>query len=205
MTHFIAGAVAFLLCALPSSAAEPTKPQTPKNDAVDVPYSGTVTEVTKDSITVEWPGEKPKKFPVSETLAAGRIPKEPRLIPNRRQPYQVHDCFRYRLTDVQVGDIVVIAYAHLGNSDICDHICIRKRPGGRIPPLPEGAGPLKQLPPGAQGQGLDYLLIPYHEQMNAYWDLEDRGIPYPEKFGPRRRFPVAPEPRAVKLGPSIVP
>ena len=41
--------------------------------------------------------------------------------------------------------------------------------------------------------------------MNAYWDLKDRGIPYPEKFGHRRLFPVAPMPREIKLGPAVAP
>jgi hypothetical protein len=33
--------------------------------------------------------------------------------------------------------------------------------------------------------------------MNAYWDLVDKGIAYPEKFGKKRRFPEAPMPRQV--------
>ena len=45
---------------------------------------------------------------------------------------------------------------------------------------------------------------PYHERMNAHWDLEDRGIPYPAKFGIMRRFPTAPPPREV-LSPAIPP
>jgi hypothetical protein len=36
------------------------------------------------------------------------------------------------------------------------------------------------------------------------WDLEDKGIPYPEKFGEDRRFPFAPMPRvAGTLGAVI--
>lgn len=31
--------------------------------------------------------------------------------------------------------------------------------------------------------------------MNARWDLEEKSIPYPEKFGPNRRWPAAPMPR----------
>jgi hypothetical protein len=31
--------------------------------------------------------------------------------------------------------------------------------------------------------------------INAYWDREERGIPYPEKFGKFRRWPEAPMPR----------
>jgi hypothetical protein len=180
------------------------KPPDPKNDAVGVLYVGTVTEVTKDSITIRWPGETPKRFPASETLASGGIPKEPRLSPTRRQPYDVDDHLRYRLADVKVGDHVMILFARLGNVDTCDHICIRKRPGGRVPPLPEGAVTPKRIPPQLVGKA-PWLEIPYHEEANAYWDLLDKGIPYPEKFGPDRRFPVAPMPREVKLGPPVAP
>jgi hypothetical protein len=90
--------------------------------------------------------------------------------------------------------------------DFCDCISISKRPGGRVPPLPEGAENLKppvpDLPPGV----IFLSMIPYHERMNAYWDLEDKGIPYPEKFGKYRQWPVAPMPREVKPpGPATAP
>jgi hypothetical protein len=162
-----------------------------------VPYAGTVTEVTKDSITIQWtasPGEKPKKFLVSETLAVGKFATEARFLPGQTHGYRIFPSQMYRLTDVKVGDWVGIKYAHIGDMDICDHICINKRPGGRVPPLPEEAAKLWED------------RIPYHELMNAYWDLEDKGIPYPEKFGFGRRFPVAPMPREVKpLVPLIGP
>jgi hypothetical protein len=123
----------------------------------------------------------------------------------------------YRLTDVKVGDTLLIYYSHLGGVDICDHIRITKRPGGRMPTLPKEAEDLlnpeevhkarmaatkakhpdwpdpKPLPPGYFG-----TYIPYNEYWDAYWDLEDKGIPYPEKFGKKRRWPVAPMPREVK-------
>jgi hypothetical protein len=35
--------------------------------------------------------------------------------------------------------------------------------------------------------------------------LVDKGIPYPEKFGKYRKFPAAPLPREVKLGPPVAP
>ena len=93
----------------------------------------------------------------------------------------------YRLTDVKVGDWVCIKYARVDGVDVCDHIKIVKRPGGRVPPLP----------PGVEERSR----IPYHEWMNAYWDLEDKGIRYPEKFGAARRWPIAPMPRAVPAKP----
>src|ERR1044071_6944626 len=55
-----------------------TKPFEPREGAVDVLYGGLVTEVTKDSITIQWTVNwvvsrdvKAKRFVVSETLAAG--------------------------------------------------------------------------------------------------------------------------------------
>ncbi len=183
-------------------SAEP--PRKPKIDFVNECYpQGTVTAVTKDSITVQtpeythrtqqlgpdkvarWvtvviPAQPPKRFAVSEDLAAGRIPKDPRATNPPGPEYLGLEPFMYRLTDVKVGDWVCIFYSRVDGVDICDHICIRKRPGGRVPPLPEGVVRLAH--------------IPYHELMNAYWDLEDKGIPYPEKFGHMRRWPVAPLP-----------
>jgi hypothetical protein len=173
-----------------------------------VRYWGVVTEVTKNSITIQGSDEWPKTFPVSETLAAGKVPMEPRRVPGWEREYHVSESYMYRLTDVKVGDWVSIGYAYLGGVSICDHICISKRPGGRVPPLPDEAEALRNpvaiwkadhpgrpVPPGLN----KILYIPYHEYMNAHWDLEDKGIPYPEKFGDARRFPVAPMPREVPI------
>ena len=180
---------------MPAFGDEPSRPFKPTRDQVGIQYSGTVTNVTKATITIQWPGENPKVFVVSETLAAGGFAKEPRPSPPAGRRYEVTEPYRYRLEDVKVGDEVGIRYAHLGDTDICDHISISRRPGGRVPPLPEGAAIIpKNLPPGFKEKNPS-LFIPYHERMNAYWDLEERGIPYPEKFGPHRRFPVAPMPR----------
>lgn len=175
-------------------AADPV-PFVPTNDATDVPYSGTVTEIKKESITIQFPNKKlkPKTFPVSEALAAGEIPMKPRRIPGPFN-YDVAPEYMYRLTDVKVGDYVSIGYAHIGAIDTCDHICILKRPGGRVPPLPKEAEELNM--PSLPSLRAKY--IPYHERQNAYWDLEDKGIPYPEKFGEFRRWPIAPMPHEPK-------
>jgi hypothetical protein len=182
----------------------------PERDAGGVPYWGTVTEITKDSITIQGPGEKPKKFPVSETLAAGKIPMKARPIPGReRQPYSVTAADMYRLTDVKVGDRVDIKYSSLSGVITCDHICIKKRPGGRVPPLPEEAEALRKptpVPGLVDQKVIDARHIRYDEWVNAYWDLEDKGIPYPEKFGDFRRWPEAPMPREVRITtPPISP
>jgi hypothetical protein len=164
-------------------------------------YGGIVKGVTKDSITIEWPGEPPKRFLASETLAKGEFPTRERPglnpPPGVRLPRLVVPPFRYRLTDVKVGDAVAIVYAHLGEKDICDQISILKRPGGRVPPLPDGAEAIKSATTGKD-------LIRYHERVNARWDWEDYNISYPAKFGKSRRFGVAPMPREVKR-PAISP
>jgi len=170
----------------------------PTKDTVGLYYGGTVTEVTKNSVTIQWPGEKePKKFAASETLASGGFPTKdhPRL--DGLPEHTVIPSFRYRLADVKVGDRVTIIFSHLGDADFCDCIHISKRPGGRVPPLPEGAERLK-TPTGRP-------VILYHEMTNAHWDLVDKGIPYPEKFGELRRWPVAPMPREGKPRPAVAP
>ena len=185
----------------PPGSPPPEPPRVPQNDAANLSYWGAVTELTKDSITVQFPNEKvkPKKLPVSEALTAGHIPMHPRLIAGQPRGYTVAASYMYRLTDVKVGDWVAISYAHLGDADICDHICIQKRPGGRVPPLPDEAEAFRR-PKRFPGQP-EAIHIRYDEWINAYWDLEDKGIPYPEKFGPNRRFTAAPMPREVKPKP----
>ncbi len=181
----------------------------PKEGTVNWPYWGSITEVTKDSVTIEYKGEKPQKFVVSETLASGGVPRNPRLQPGRTQGYHVSPTEMYRLIDVKVGDFVMITCARIGGVDICDHIKIWRRPGGRVPPLPDEAEWLASIEGSFSEKGrasltpellakiraMDGKRIRYHEQMNAYWDLEEKGIPYPEKFGADRRWPIAPMPR----------
>lgn len=194
---------------VPAYKASGEKPPPPPIERqVNAPYGGAVTAITKDSITIQWlnsPGEKPRTFALTETLAAGEIPKKNPFLPNQF----VDPIDMYRLTDVKVGDLVVVGYARFNGTDICHNICIRKRPGGRIPPLPEEAEKLRwpeskfsaarlaRMTPELREFLRGSRPIPYHEYWNAYWDLEDKGIPFPEKFGKDRRFPVAPPPRRV--------
>lgn len=205
-------AVATMIAMAPVSNAEKPKrlqekpPDPPIERQVNAPYAGKVAEITKASITIQWvnsPGEKPRDFVLSEVLAAGKIPKEP-----FRPGFFVSPIEMYRITDVKVGDLVEIGYARWNGVDICHNICIVKRPGGRVPPLPEEAEMLRwpesKLSPSRLANLSQELLadlrsrrpIPHHEYWNAYWDLEDKGIPFPEKFGKDRRFPLAPPPRA---------
>src|SRR5262249_9176151 len=91
------------------SKRQPPPPEQPDKDRVGIHYGGTVTDVTKDSVTIRWPGETPKRFQVSETLAKGEFPtlERPGLIsPPGALPRTVIPQFRYRLSDVKVGDLV---------------------------------------------------------------------------------------------------
>lgn len=185
---------------------ELARPPMPAKDGTGWCYVGMVTEVTKNSVTILWPGEeKAKTFTASDILASGKFPVKHRERSDGLPAHTVSPSHRYRLSDVQVGDHVDIRFAHFGDQDICDEICITKRPGDRVPPLPDGAEPLPDatLERWLRKAGAEY--IRYHERVNAYWDLEDKGIPYPEKFGRQRRFPVAPMPRAVRTGPATTP
>jgi hypothetical protein len=146
-----------------------TKPIEPREGTVGWLYWGVVKDLTKDSITIECWGEKPKTFAASETLAAGKVPKEPRLKPGQVRGYDVSPADMYRLTDVKVGDWVVILYARLGGADICDHIQIilpcLKRPNG-WPRSKEGSRPRpvltchRQCSPGfARGTGKGFATM----------------------------------------------
>jgi len=211
---FVALLISFLLMTTVSDAVAqrpgPIRlPDVPDRDAVDLSYWGSVTELTKDSITIQFPvaSEKPKKFALSDTLKNGKIPMEPRPLESSKGKYRVLPYQMYRVTDVKVGDVVGISFAHFGELDICDHINIHKRPGGYVPPLPEEAEALLRpapTPPRPSGKP-SRPYIPYHEMTNARWDLEDKGIPYPEKFGENRRFPIAPMPREAIIRPAIAP
>jgi hypothetical protein len=172
----------------------------PKGDFVYHPYWGTVTALTKESITIRFDNQKdrtPRAFKASDTLAAGGVPVEPRR--DLSEGYHVPSLLMYRLTDVKVGDWVLIRYARIDGQAICDHICIQKRPGGLVPPLTEeaeGRDRPRQLP-GRPPR----LFIPYHEYMNAYWDLVDHDTPFPVWFGDNRRWPAAPPPHAPAPAP----
>jgi hypothetical protein len=191
--------VSFFIGTAHADDPPPPKPTEPKIEFVRRAYPeklgsvAIVTEVTKESITIQCDDQKPKRFPVSEALAAGEIPKMPRAKPGVGA-LSVGNPYMYRLKDVKVGDWVAIFYARVDGVNICDHICIEKRPGGLVPPLPDGVEePPLPLPKGSPQR----IWLRYHDWQNAYWDFEDRGIPYPAKFS-IVRYHIAPMPREVK-------
>ncbi len=167
-------------------------PREPREGSVDNNYAGVVTGVTKDSITIQWTvthGEKPKTFAVSETLAAGKVPMEPRRQPDVMFTYSVMPQYMYRLTDVKVGDEVGICYARVNGVDICDHIRIARRSDGLVPPLSKEAedlmDPREEWKANHPGRPLPVMIAnrpytPYHEAMNAYWS---KVAPMPREKG----------------------
>jgi hypothetical protein len=221
MITLVRYSIIIVLTSTMTQVAWPFDPLPPgTKDFVGRPYPvGRVNEVTKDSITIEAPGytymkgvwsqgpvrvlkevktvipdQPPKRFLVSTTLAAGGIPREPRNVNTPGRGYNVAEAEMYRLTDVMEGDWVTIKYSRVGGVDICDHIMIIKRPGGRVPPLP----------PGVERPRLSPALPPlHHEVMNAHWDKIDKDNPHPEKLGNLRPLAevlgrLAPAPRLVR-------
>jgi len=73
----------------------------------------------------------------------------------------------YTIADLKNGDSVVIGYITLNRVDYAETLCIRRRPGGRVPIAPGEV-------PTSQNQ--------WHERCNAEQELEEKGIPLPEKF-----------------------
>lgn len=161
-------------------------PPVRKGDDVARDYWGVTTAVTKDSITIRYKDWEPRTFPVNDLPARGDFQMYPRI---GARLYKPGASWMYPLTDVKVGDWVHILYAQVEGKVICDHIAIKKRPGGKMPPLPKEAEDLMRT--------TAYRYIPYHEKMDALWNLQDNGIPYPAHF-PVRHFPEAPPPREVK-------
>jgi hypothetical protein len=121
---------------------------------------GTVIDLTKDSVTIRTADQKAQAFRIGGDLADGTIAPVP-------SPNALH-----LFSDVKLGDKVEVGYVRTDGELICREIGIHRRPGGRVPP--------------AQDKG-DLIRKPrfrFHELMNAYQDLEEKGIPIPPKFDP---------------------
>lgn len=149
---------------------------------------GTVTAVDKESITVADVGKIITRYipvpgqPDREEVTI--IPPQPprRFIahgPLAKGGYLEHGspASQYRLSDVKVGDKVFFDWWRFEGTDYVHYVRIDRRPGGRVPPSPAEK-------PGEEN--------PWHEKANAYQDLEEKGIPLPEKFRPTRAVPPKP-------------
>jgi hypothetical protein len=162
---------------------------------------GFVTELTADSITLTYVGFRqeivtthdaagrpvhteirqippppPKTYTLGEELAAGRMPRT------------ASDRDTYRITDVQIGDVVSIEWNRINGIEFCQAIRIYRRYGGRVPPAP-------REPPDARYK--------WHEECQAIQDWEERGIPIPTKYHPGGpQAGVAPPPRPAGMRPE---
>lgn len=152
------------------------------------PATLTLTHLNGDVEVLYRAAQPARRFPVDPVLAAGGFDR--RELPG----------FTYRPADVRVGDEVSIRCRPVGDEDVCRAICIRRRPGGRVP-----------VAPGQQPEDRD----PYHEGAQAYQDYEELGVPLPERYDPaaiaragqvmeaerRARHRTAPPPREAKPKP----
>lgn len=102
----------------------------------------------------------------------------------------------YRLSDVQIGDVVTILLGVDGQDDISLAIWINRRPGGVIPPC--------------SNDPLVATVGALHRQNQAEQDWEEKGIPIPRQYLDREGRapwtnppypPVAPMPREAKPKP----
>jgi hypothetical protein len=156
--------------------------------AVSTRETFTVTAASGEVTTFRRIDQPLRRFEVCEELAAGG-----HLSVLDRRDVDYSDS--YRLADVRVGDIVVIQPRRENGTTICKTICIMRRPGGRIPPAPvESSDPRRK----------------HHEMRQAEQDLEEKGIPIPDRFLPpweldARRAKIAPMPREVipRIPPAV--
>lgn len=142
MKRFVTALVLLVATGATPNAQEPA----PKVEFRNHSYFGTVTDITKTTITIEAPeykitrsrftpdgqlisrqdilipAEPPKLFHASEVLASGKYAKD-------GVTRGLH-----LLTDVKKGDRVSILHSRVEGVDICETVTIDRRPGGRVPP-----------------------------------------------------------------------
>jgi hypothetical protein len=155
-------------------------------------YLGTVTAIGRGSISIQQPGRHPEQFVLSSWLAAGLPPADPTSLQRPTTPDSKAytplppggPAFWYRLKDVQLGDTVIIRFGRVDKVNICDAICIIRRPGGRVPPAPQ-----------EETSGMRHS-----EWANAWQDWEEQGTPLPNKYAQHR-----PSDLALPLPAVIIP
>lgn len=124
--------------------------RTSRND----PLTGKVLETHLSDRKDGW---HPKAFLLGESLRNGKYPRIAEV------------SHTYRVQDVKVGDWVRINFDRCKGIDICQCICVHRRPGAKVPPAPGEAAEAR---------------FKYHEQANADQAWEEQGLPYPERYQP---------------------
>jgi hypothetical protein len=151
-------------------------------------YSGVVKDIGVDwlELAAGWDGsqtegqpkkeydnKKPKRFSVSGTNVGGD------------ENGVRFSGFRYRLSDLKVGDDITVFSGICGKEELGVGLLIHRRPGGKIPPDSSGM----------------------YKRYQAEQDWEEKGIPIPAKYLDSKGRapwtnppypPVAPQPREVK-------
>ena len=154
-----------------------------KNSITIQPFGGMEVRLPTGETKV-FPPRPPKTFVLSALLAAGRASDS------------LGASHAYRFADVKVGDQVRIDCSRVDGLDFCDHICIDRRSGGRVPPAP--------------GDDHD-TRFQWHNRCNALQDWEEFRIPVPDEFHPGgNQGAVAPmphdpvQPRKTEVAPGLL-
>ena len=172
----------------PTELIQPKPKPRRKLDNEGPMYSGVVKDIGVDWVELaagwdgsqtegqpkkEYDNKKPKRFSVSGTNVGGDEHGVP------------FSAFRYRLSDLKVGDDITVFSGIAGKEELCVGLLIHRRPGGKIPPEDSG----------------------FHRRYQAEQDWEEKGIPIPAKYLDSKGRapwtnppypPVAPLPREVK-------
>lgn len=183
--------IAGVLWAQPPGAWVAAQPQPIPGDYRNRTVTGSVVAVKPESLTIRDADGKEFAFIPSPTLADGGS-----LTRNSR--------YSYRWNDVRAGDKLDLITSRRAGVLTCDEICIMRRPGGLVPPVP--------------GENPDSPTA-WHANANAAQAKEEgREVPKPpakkshitvqwSRFLPAGVFtpPIAPMPREVKPRPATTP
>jgi hypothetical protein len=135
---------------------------------------GTLSEVTGTTITLAGsfyshpplvPGPAPTTFVIGPELSSG---EDYNPVSWRNHPticLKGHVEYSYRLRDIQIGDRLRVHCSRVNGMDVCYQICIHRRPGGRVPPLP--------------GRKRSYSRHEYHIVVSRLGECEAKGLPLP--------------------------
>jgi hypothetical protein len=164
------------------------KPANPPRLNPDRFYVGTIATIGADWLTLSlgWKASESKTRPKLEDEGKKPLGLKAGGAVAAGKPVG----FGYRLTDLQVGDVVFIQSGLAPNGDVyCQEIWIQRRPKGKIPPVP----------------GEPFSESGTHLRYQAEQDWEEKGTPIPKSYlDPDGRAqwtnppypPVAPQPRS---------
>jgi hypothetical protein len=127
-------------------------------------YEGTLTEIAPNSIVLEGPNQAPRRFALGPALVAGSYVTDPNAQFDKYNS-SGEPQYSYRVSDTQLGDKLKIYYIQVNGVDVCDQICIHRRPGGRVPPMP--------------GRRRSYSRYEYHNLASWRGECEAKGLPWP--------------------------